>query len=509
MIFVLAPDEMRAADASAARGAGQEALMRNAGERIAQRVRSRLPRGGRIVAFAGPGDNGGDAFAAFAALDGSYERTIFSDGAARASPARGAAEARAAQSGVLLRELPQREEDAVGAIAGSALAIDALFGTGSRLPVGDRYAAAIRALDARRLAVLAIDVPSGVDSLSGAVADVAVRATETVTLAALKPGLLLMPARECVGELWCADIGIGDATLAAHAHRYAALDDDAFAALLPHRPLESEKRSSGAPLVVAGSRQFPGAAVLCALGAARGGAGYVTVAAPAAAANALRMHLVEQVVVELDEAAPAEQAIATLCEIAQRNTSIAIGPGLGLDDRTGEIVRGFIARLDLPVVADASALFHLAKHTGELRGKRIVLTPHAGEFARLSGKGTVARDERVSRLREFVSRTGATTLLKGLDTLVDDGTRTFINTTGTNALATAGTGDVLTGMIGTLLAQGLAPFDAACAGAYWHGRAGHAAAAKHPVGVIARDVAAALADALPPATAPDGLRRVY
>jgi hydroxyethylthiazole kinase-like uncharacterized protein yjeF len=152
-------------------------------------------------------------------------------------------------------------------------------------------------------------------------------------------------------------------------------------------------------------------------------------------------------------------------------------------------------RVDLPFVADASALFHLAKHLEILHGKRCVLTPHEGEFARLSGQGTVAAGTRVPRLREFVARNGVTTLLKGNATLVDDGTTIHVNTTGTPALATAGTGDVLTGVIATLLSQGLSPVDAARAGAYWHGLAGQRAAAERTVGVIAGDIADCLGHA--------------
>lgn len=509
MIYVLTPEEMRDADAAAAARIGRPELMRSAGERIAERIRALVSSGERVVAMAGPGDNGGDAFAAFASLGGSFERVIYAQPAPKPSEARAQAEQRAREGGVTVRSLPEREADAVAATDGAALVLDALFGTGSRLPLGEPYHAAARALDARRLPVVAVDIPSGVDATSGAVSEVAVRATETVTLAGLKPGLLFMPARENVGALWCAQIGIDDATLAAYARTYAALDDAAFLAMLPARALESDKRLAGAPLIIAGSRQFPGAAVLCALGAARAGAGYVTVATPASAVPALRAHLIEQVVIELDDAAPAREVVESICDVAKRNSAIAIGPGLALDARTGEIVRGVIASVDLPIVIDASGLFHLSKHLEELRRKRIIVTPHEGEFARLSGKGTVREGERVARIREFVQRTGITTLLKGLATLVYDGETMYINTTGTNALATAGTGDVLTGVIATLLSQGLSPFDAARAGAYWHGLAGRHAALARPRGVIARDVIDSLALSLPTVAASNGLRRVF
>jgi NAD(P)H-hydrate epimerase len=149
------------------------------------------------------------------------------------------------------------------------------------------------------------------------------------------------------------------------------------------------------------------------------------------------------------------------------------------------------------MVIDASGLFHFAKNLEILRGKPVVLTPHEGEFARLSGKGTVKEGERVARLREFVNRTGITTLLKGQATLIYDGTTMHVNTTGTAALATAGTGDVLTGIIATLLSQGLPPVDAARAGAYWHGLGGKHTASLRSRGVIARDVYESLAAALP------------
>ncbi|MBV9407522.1 MAG: NAD(P)H-hydrate dehydratase, partial [Candidatus Eremiobacteraeota bacterium] len=267
-----------------------------------------------------------------------------------------------------------------------------------------------------------------------------------------------------------------------------------FTALLPARGENADKRSAGAPLIVAGSTQFPGAAVLCAMGAARAGAGYVTVAAPEGAAPALRAHLIEQVVVTYDERDP-DNAVRTILDLTNRCTSIGIGPGLGLSDAWTTIVNGVLTGTDLPVVADASALYHLAKRLGDYRGKPLVITPHEGEFARISGKGTVMPGTRLARVRAFVDEHGIATLLKGQTTLVAAPGVTHLNPTGTNALATAGTGDVLTGIIATLLAQGLTPVDAARVGAYWHGLAGRAALMERQRGVIARDVAALLGPA--------------
>jgi ADP-dependent NAD(P)H-hydrate dehydratase / NAD(P)H-hydrate epimerase len=495
-MFVLTPEQMRAADAATIALVGEDALMRKAGQRIAQRLRAIAKPGARIVAFAGPGNNGGDAFAALAELGNAYERIVYAAPQERTSAARAAAQRRAAIAGVVTQPLPANEDAAHAALDG-AIGVDALFGTGARLPMPEEYRHLSRALDARKHPVLAVDIPSGIDALTGAVSDDAVRASTTVALGASKPGLMLEPAREYVGELWCAEIGISDETMAAQPRTFAALDDTAFLASLPHRADNADKRKAGAPLIVAGSAQFPGAAVLSSLGAARAGAGYVTVATPSVAAPILRTHLVEQVIVELPPDANPQALADELLDISKRCTSVAIGPGLGLDDRTGEMLGIFFERTTLPLVIDASGLFHLAKRLDLLRGKACVVTPHAGEFARLSGKGTVMPGTRVERVREFVDRTGITTLLKGIDTIVYDGTTVHINTTGTNALATAGSGDVLTGIIATLLAQGLAPVDAASVGAYWHGLAGQAARAQREVGVIAGDLPQLLAQALP------------
>jgi hydroxyethylthiazole kinase-like uncharacterized protein yjeF len=495
-VRVLTAEQMRAADAAAVERLGEVALMRAAGEALADALRTITPGARTIVAFAGPGNNGGDAFAALAALGGPSRRIIYALPSPSASAGRRDAQRAAAASGVVLRQFPLSYDEAFAALEGADVAIDALLGTGARPAMAPEIESAARALNATRAHVLAVDIPTGVDATTGAADPNAVRATTTVTLGAAKLGLLLEPARSRCGALYVGDIGIEDQVRAVAGDAYAALDDEEFLSLLPRRGDESDKRSAGAPLVIAGSSQFPGAAVLCARGAARAGAGYVTVACPQSAAAAVRAHLVEQVVVTYDERDVAG-SIDALIDLTGRSNAVAIGPGLGMSDAFGEVVRGFLTRLERPFVADASALFHLGKHLELLRGKACVLTPHEGEFARLSGEGTIAPGTRIARLRSFVSRTGVTTLLKGNATLIDDGMAMHVNVTGTSALATAGTGDVLSGILATLLAQGLAPIDAARAGAYWHGLAGRRAARERPVGVVAGDVYDALGAALP------------
>jgi NAD(P)H-hydrate epimerase len=491
---VLDAAQMREADARGCERLGEIALMRSAGSAIAAAIRALAPGARRIVAFAGPGNNGGDAFAAFAELGFDTERTVYALPARAPTDARRDAEARAAAAGVAVAPFPRTLAEASAALEGADLALDAMLGTGARSEPGAAFVPALEALALFEGRVLAVDIPTGADATTGALAPGSVRAHATIALGAPKLGLLCEPARSAAGKVLVGEIGIAAEIDALAPPLIQTLARREARALFPQRAGDADKRTSGAPLVIAGSVQFPGAAVLCARGAARAGAGYVTVATPADAAPALRAHLVEQVVVTWDEDAVAE-SIETLRELTRHASSVAIGPGLGLGDATGRILRGFIERLELPFVIDASALYHLGKHLDLLRGKRCVLTPHEREFARISGEGTIAAGTRSTRLRAFVARSGITTLLKGPATEIDDGTTLHINASGSAALATAGSGDVLTGIIATLLAQGLEPVDAACLGAYWHGLAGELAAARRPVGVVAGDLPETLADA--------------
>ncbi len=486
---VVTAAQMRAIDAAAVARDGEIALMRAAGDAIAE-CASRYASDGPIVALAGAGNNGGDAFAALASLGDAHERIIFHDPAVDGSPARIDARDRARAAGVTLRPYPV---DAA-LLARAGLILDGLLGVNARLPLDPTTAGHVTAINAAQRPVLALDLPTGSDPTTGALAPEHVHAIATIALGAPKLGSFLDPGRAAMGDLWVAPLVMRDADANGIGDEMSVLDDRAFAALLPRRGSESDKRRSGAPLVIAGSAQFPGAAILCAGGAARAGAGYVTVVAPEGAAAALRAHLVEQVVVTYDDT-NAAGAIAAILDLTNHSSAIGIGPGLGLGTAMGEIVRGVIAQTDLPLCIDASALFHLSKHLDILTGKRVVLTPHAGEFARLTGEGTLEPPDRLRRARAFVEQHDVVLLLKGQTTIVADRTRTSFNPTGTSALATAGTGDTLTGIITTLLSQGLDPFDAARAGAYWHGRAGQLAAQIRPIGVMAGDLHGLLADA--------------
>ena len=490
---VLDAAQMRALDAASVKHAGEIALMRAAGDAIAT-VIPRYARPGPLVAFAGGGNNGGDAFSALAAADLNITRTVYGDASHEGSPARIDAINRARASGVRIEPFPTDPAHIEAICRKSGLVIDGLLGVKARVPLGDDMAAIVAAIVRSGARVLACDIPTGVDPSTGAVTGPAIHAVATVSFGAPKLGLYLDPGRAHAGHAYLARIDMDEADVPPGDPVFYALDDAEFCELLPVRAATADKRSAGAPLVIAGSQQFPGAAILCARGAARAGAGYVTVATTEEAAPAVRLHLIEQVVVTYDQRDP-ESAIETLVDLGNHCSSLAIGPGIGLSDAMGQIVRGVIERTSLPIVADASALFHLSKHLPTLRGKKIVITPHAGEFARLSGKGTLEERDRVARIRDFVDTHGVTTLLKGRTTLIAEPGSTHINPTGSSVLATAGTGDVLTGIIATLLSQGLSPLDAARIGAYWHGRAGHIAQAARAYGVIAGDLPDLLAEA--------------
>ena len=493
MIPALNAEAMRDLDERACAAESATVLMRRAGIALAAHV-TRLISGGRVIAVAGPGNNGGDAFAACASLDAGYKRIVLEFEHGEESAARRDARKRAVKSGVVIRSVSA--DTLADELQAADLILDGILGVGSRFPLSPALQTCIDAINAATCPVLAIDIPSGIDADSGAIPERAVRATCTLALGALKPGILLDPARAVVGDVYFDDLEIAPDLVAATPRYFTSLDAASFLASLPQRAILADKRAAGAVLLIAGSSQFPGAAVLSARAAMRAGAGYVTIATSRKAAAAIRAHVLEAVVIELDDDAPTQEIIEELLAASRRNSALAIGPGLGLDDRTGEIVRGILAQTPLPSVVDASGLFHLSKHLDALRGKPLVVTPHGDEFSRLSGEGTVRPGTRVARVRAFVERTGIATLLKGRDTLVDDGATCYINPTGTNALATAGSGDVLTGIIAALISRNCAPATAACIAAYWHGLAGQICSRKRHIGTIASDLPEALGEAL-------------
>jgi NAD(P)H-hydrate epimerase len=468
MQVVLTPAEMAEADRHAvAAGTPEAVLVERAGRAVARHAERMLggTYGRRVAVVVGKGNNGADGRVA-----------------ARRLRARGIGVDELSLEHGFEDDQPRR------AIDRADLVIDAMYGTGFRGELDGAAAdIAAYAISAHRR-VLAVDIPSGVNGATGATSGAAVHAAETICFAAYKPALLFEPGRTLAGRVTVVDIGIAvDA-------RLAVLDVTDLS--LPAPDAESHKWSSGC-LVVGGSSGMVGAPLLAGRAALRCGAGMVVCAVPGtnAAAQVSGRELVARAlpataVGALDEAAASE----VLKEIT-RYRALAIGPGLGRESGTQAAVRRIVAEADVAIVVDADALNAIAADPSVLHARQraglplAVLTPHAGEYERLAG-GPVGED-RVAAARELAARLQAIVLLKGPATVIaaPDG-RAIVNRTGGPALATAGTGDVLTGMIGGLLAQRVAPLDAAATAAYIHGRAADAAPATPDI--VASDLVRAL-----------------
>jgi len=372
------------------------------------------------------------------------------------------------------------------------VAVDAIFGTGFRGMPEDDWAAAIASLNTAGAPIVAVDIPSGVNGSTGVVEGEAVRARLTVTFGAAKLGAVLMPGAEHAGVVRVVDIGFPDDLV----HPRAWLTDPSdVAEWLPSRDADTHKRASGVLVVVAASRAMTGAARLIALAAGRVGAGLVTVAAPEGAMPQIQAGLTEPTFLPLPETAEgtvAAEAVAPLLERLEGADALAMGPGLTTNAPTVAFVREVVRRSPVPLVLDADGLNAFTGDGAALRDRGVdaVLTPHVGEFARLTGVKPRDLDaDRPSHVRAFAEQTGAVALLKGSRTLIaQPGGRLLVNVTGSPVLATAGTGDVLTGMIGALLARGVAPLESAAAAAYLHGLAGLFAGRDLGEGALAGDV---------------------
>lgn len=499
---VLTPEEARTLDRETqARGVPAGVLMERAGWAVARAAMDVIggAYGRRAVVVCGAGNNGGDGFVAARHLERAGVRTAVVTLAGHDALTGLAAEHRARlASETAARILPFAPETLARELARADVAVDAIFGIGFHgVPSGDE-AAAIELVNAGAAPVVAVDLPSGVDGATGAAPGAAIRAALTVSFGAAKVGAVLLPGAELAGDVRVVDIGFPEDLVPTATGLTEPAD---VAAVLPERAPDSHKKASGTLLVVAGSRDMTGAVRLVARAAGRVGAGYVIVAVPASILPVVQADLSEAVFVSLPETASgtiAAGALELLLERAAGVHAIAIGPGLTTDEGTAGVVRDLVRISPVPVVLDADGLNAFAADPQALadRASAAVLTPHLGELARLRPAGPPAPD-RLTAARDLADAAGAVALVKGTRTAIaEPGGRARINPTGTPALATAGTGDVLTGAIGGLLARGVAPFAAAWAGAYLHGLAGMLAAGDEGEGVLAGDVADRLPEAI-------------
>ena len=428
-------DEMRAAE----EGHDVDAMMERAGRAVADAVLRRYPDARRIAGVCGRGANGGDGR-------------------------------------IALRLLAEAGRETSEELDGADVVIDALFGTGFQGAPRDDAASSIERINSSRAPVVAVDLPSGVDASTGEVAGAVVDADVTVTMHASKVGLAIAPGRFHAGDVEVADIGIEPS------ETRNQLVTDGILRLVPRKRAGDTKYSAGSVLVVGGSRGTTGAVCLAAEAAFRADAGYVAVATHAESLPVVEARLLEAV----------KAPLAEVDRLARRASALAIGPGLGRGDDERALVGRLLRELDFPAVVDADALFEL--EPGDWPAPR-VLTPHAGELARLLGKESEWVDaHRLEAVQSAVERFGCVVLLKGADTLVAaPGEGVLVCTAGTPALATAGTGDVLTGVVGAFLAKGMDARLAAAAAAYAHGRSAELGPER---GLIASDLIEALPDVL-------------
>lgn len=460
-------------------------LMENAGRGVADTVVQRYPElfPGPVLILCGRGNNGGDGFVIARHLHTagwSVQLILLAERGALSGDA-GIMLGMFEQSGGVVSEAADVTTlaDALAEAAGCRLCIDALLGTGfARSPEGV-LAAAIDWLNRQPVPVVAVDLPSGVDASTGGIPGVAVQAALTVTFAFPKVGLVSYPGAGYAGEVVTVPIGIPAAVSASAADDLLLVDAGEARSLLPPRPADGHKGTFGHLLVMAGSLGKSGAAVMAAEAGLRAGAGLVTLACPAGMQQVAAAHLIEVMTAPLAEVdgVVSLQAMEELLALSVGKQAVAIGPGLGTTGEAGALVRRFLKETALPVVVDADGLNALDGHhevLAQRRNRLTVLTPHPGEMARLSGRSvTEIQNDRIGAAREFATAHGVVLVLKGARTVTafPDG-RVRINGSGHAGMASGGMGDVLTGLLGGLLAQGMEAGAAAALGVYLHGLAG-------------------------------------
>lgn len=474
--------EMRELDRRAIQEVGIPSLvlMENAGRTTYEILRREFPQlTGEVAVMAGRGNNGGDGFVVARYLANAGQAVVvllLGPKNQVRGDARVNLEILAHQEVEVVEILEEAHlNPALHRLARTGLIVDALLGTGLNSPVTGLMATLIHRVNHLRFPVLAVDIPTGLSADTGEVLGIAIQAQVTVTYGWPKIGQILPPGRDYVGRLWQVDISIPPDLGRGIPVELAEAQE--MRQLLPERPFGSNKGTFGHLLVLAGSEGKTGAAALASEGALRAGAGLVTLGIPASLNDILEVKLTEAMTLPLPEA-PAARALGAEAFTAIRRflgprATVALGPGLGTHLDTQKLVCRLARELPHPMVIDADGLNNLAGDVACFPGAAgpRILTPHPGEMARLLGSSVQeVQARRLALARETAARWGVVLVLKGAQTVVaaPDG-RVSLNATGNPALASGGTGDVLTGLIGGYLAQGLSPWDAARLGVYLHG----------------------------------------
>lgn len=516
MIPIVTADQMRALDhRTISEGhVPSLTLMERAGTGVVTHLEERYgPLAGKSIAIVcGKGNNGGDGFVVGRLL---RRKKVRVQVLLLVSPTELSRDAktmyqrfqRAAGQSAVTRATDA--EEMRRRLAASDVVIDAIVGTGLSTPITGLYLDAILAINAAARPTAAVDLPSGLHADTGSVLGAAVQADLTVTLGLPKIGLYTGSGIDCSGTVRLVDIGIPTGFVSALGSRLMLLTDAAAQEALPMRRASSHKGTYGHVGVIAGSVGKTGAAAMTALAALRVGTGLVTVAVPSSVNDVLEAKLLEVMTQPMPETKSrtfARTGLERLLAFATARDAVVVGPGLTTHPETVDLVQEFVKRIDKPCVLDADALNALAGKASLLTEckRPPIITPHPGEMARLEPEATTqsVNQDRLGTATRFARERGVFVILKGARTVIarPDGTAA-ICPTGNPGMATAGTGDVLTGMVGGLLAQGLSPWDAACTATYFHGLAGDLAANLYgQAGMLARDLIRQIPHALTPIT---------
>lgn len=477
-------------------------LMENAGRAVVRAIREKIPdlKKVRVNIFAGKGNNGGDGFVvARHLLNLGAEPTVFL--VAEKGEIKGDAKVNMdayVNSGGRLKEFTSRKhiQNFKLKFFHTTVVVDALLGTGMKSAPRGFYNEALDVMNSQGRLKVAVDIPSGLSADSGVIAGNHFRADVTVTLGAPKVGLYMSPAREAVGELVIADISIPRSVIGESPCAAYIPERGDVASRLPKRAGGAHKGSFGHLVIASGSQGMGGAAALAGGGALRSGAGLVTAAVPEGIAGAFETGVREMMTLPLpqtDEGTIAADALDAFMELTKDKTAALIGPGLRTNPSTREFVKRAAAELSIPLVLDADGLNNIGEDFEVIKNRKAptIVTPHPGEMSRLTGMSVAdIQAGRICAASDYAEKIGAVVVLKGAGTVIAvPGGGVYINPTGNHGLASGGTGDVLSGMIGGFLAQGASPEDAAIIGVYIHGLlADVCAETKDPASLIAGDL---------------------
>ncbi len=512
-MYLLKASEMREADNYTINTLGIPGivLMENAGiaavDALNEAVPPEYPR--KICILCGKGNNGGDGFVIARHLFlGGDEVNVYLLGEKKALSGDAETNMKIAEKlGIAVTETPGAEEweKHSETLLRSEIIVDAILGTGITKPVEGLYKTVVNAINRTEAFILAVDIPTGLQTDDGGMMGAAVIADMTVTFAYPKISHMMPPAEHYCGEIIVADICIPPEAVKFEEGKRELLLDSKVKKILQPRNMTDHKGDFGHLLVIAGSMGKIGAATMTARSATLSGAGLVSIAAPASCVPVIQSTLTQEMAISLQDDNTGKfitKSIDTVLKTLEKKTAAALGPGMGTEPETSKFLDAFLNEVDLPTVIDADGLNILAENKTQMKiikGRKVILTPHPGEFSRLTGISTKEiQEKRLELARRFAMEWGITLILKGYRSVVatPEGD-IYISTTGNPGMASGGSGDVLTGIIGGLLAMGTDPIDAACYAVHAHGLAGDIAEEKQgEVSMNAGDIMSSISEAI-------------